>query len=188
MVTMTLSYFESILHLVENASPDQLEPSYLKLLQKYGDHLIESCHFVGPNIPTQDNKNILHDYLRIANSILRTKNAIEKCKGAYEKTVFTGVSITTSSGPCELDDLPEELKSFVSEAISDVSNLFDDKSKIEGPGCEECLPKILDVLHPYIEKLEDDEQGKEIKILENELRTKLELKSPKPKGQRIEIE
>lgn len=115
---MTLSYFESILHLVENSSPEQLKPQYLDLLQEYGSHLLDTCHLINHNIQHMEDKNLIYDDLRIMNSLIRVKMAIKKCRGVYEATDqkerFSKIIYN------RLDGLPEEIRDTLSEAVSTI--------------------------------------------------------------------
>lgn len=143
---MTLSYFESILHLVENSSPEQLDPRWIEELKLYGDHLVYSCHMVNTEA-VYGNKSAMHDYMGIANSILRVLEVLSKCQG--------------------------------------VSGY---RSEIEKTPCKKCISAMFKVLYNFIDSYEDDEQTQEIKRLEKELKVRLGLEIPQPKGERIPIE
>jgi hypothetical protein len=187
---MTLSYHESILHLVENSSPEQLKSSYLRLLREYKCHLVGSCHSVNIHALNGD-KNAMHDYLKIANSMVRVRKAIEKCNEAYKKTSSTKAFLISPDGYEELKDVPEEITDILSLIIPEIfdSELNSNRSNTEASElCNVCIPNQLKLMHPYIEKLGNDEQSKEIKKLEEELKVNLGLEIPKPKGQPIKIE
>jgi len=173
---MTLSYFESILHVVENATPGQLKPSYLRSLQKYGDHLVESCYMIDKDKFTE-NKNLILDYLRILNSLLRVKEAIKKCKRVYEETRSDNILVISSDGVRNFDELSREIKSLLLNIIPNFTNLGSRgyKSKVELTPCKLCGFLYYAHVHDFIKNFGDDEQSREIKELEKELTSNLFL-------------
>jgi len=195
--------------LAEKSGAEQLKLSDAEKLFEYGVYLSEGCSLI-TKYAREGNKNAIHDYLRIANSLLsirRILSAYTDSGGLGDGIIlviegFIPESVKKGSKSEEATELMEDLEKNVVDEI--LPEILSDAIAQNGMGiwlkayrCEECIPETLLKLHPHIQKLEDDEETREIKKLEGELWKKIgiwkstrwkSVRRRKPKGHRIAVE